>query len=42
MWKVHGQERLMFQIYVTFPIHFTNIYNDYLLVNVTDSFLLLF
>ena len=42
MWKVYGQERLMFQIYVTFPIHFTNIYSDYLLVNVTDSFLLLF
>ena len=40
--KGHGQESLIFQIYVTFSIDFPNIYNDYLLANVADSFLLLF
>ena len=40
--KVHGRESLIFQIYVTFPIDFPNIYIDYLLANVQDSFLLLF
>ena len=40
--KVHGPESLIFQIYVTFSIDFPNIYNDYLLANVIDSFLLLF
>ena len=40
--KVQGRESLIFQIYVTFSIDFPNIYNDYLLVNATDSFLLLF
>ena len=42
VWKVHGRERLIFQIYGTYSIHFPNKYNDYLFVNVTDSFLLLF
>ena len=40
--KGHGQESLIFQIYVTFSIDSPNIYNDYLLANVADSFLLLF
>ena len=40
--KGHGRESLIFQIYVTFSIDFPNIYNDYLLANVADSFLLLF
>ena len=41
--KVQGQESLIFQIYyVTFSIDFPNIYNNYLLANVTDLFLLLF
>ena len=40
--KVQGREILIFKIYVTFPIDFPNIYSDYLLANVTDSFLLLF
>ena len=40
--KVHGRESLIFQTYVTFSIDFPNIYNDYLLANVIDSFLLLF
>ena len=40
--KVQGRESLIFQIYVTFSIDFPNIYNDYLLVKVTDSFVLLF
>ena len=30
------------EIYVNFSIDFSNIYNDYLLANVIDSFLLLF
>ena len=42
LWKVHGRQRLFFQIYVTFFIHFPNICNDYLLTKVIDSFLLLF
>ena len=33
---------LIFKTYVTFSINFPNIYNDYLLANVIDSFLLLF
>ena len=33
---------LIFLTYVTFSIDFRNIYNDYLLANVIDSFLLLF
>ena len=40
--KVQGGESLIFKTYVTFPIDFPNIYNDYLLANVIDSFLLLF
>ena len=39
--KVQGWESLIFQIYVTFSINFPNIYNEYLLANVTDWFLLL-
>ena len=33
---------MIFQTYVTFSIDFPNTYNDYLLANVIDSFLLLF
>ena len=40
--KVQGRESLIFQKYVTFSIDFPNIYNDYLVANVVDSFLLLF
>ena len=40
--KVQGQESLIFQTYVTFSIDFPNKYNDYLLANDIDSFLLLF
>ena len=40
--KVQGRESLIFQTYVTFSIDFPNTYNDYLLANVIDSFLLLF
>ena len=40
--KVQGRECLTFQTYATFSIYFPNIYNDYLLANVIDSFLLLF
>ena len=40
--KVQGRESLIFQTYVTFSIDFPNIYNNYLLANVIDSFLLLF
>ena len=36
--KVQGGESLIFKTYVTFPIDFPNIYNDYLLANVIDSF----
>ena len=39
--KVQGWESLILQIYVTFSINFPNIYNEYLLANVTDWFLLL-
>ena len=39
--KVQGPESLIFLIYVTFSIDFPNIYNDYLLANVIDAFLLL-
>ena len=42
LWKVQGRESLIFQIYVTFFIDFPNIYNDFLLTNVIDSFVLLF
>ena len=35
----YGRESLIFQIYETFSIDFPNVYNDYLLANVTDSFL---
>ena len=38
--KVQGRESLFFQAYVTFTIDFPNIYNDYLLANVIDRFLL--
>ena len=34
--KVQGRESLIFQMYVTFSIDFSNIYSDYLLANVTD------
>ena len=40
--KVQGRESLIFQIYVSFSIEFSNTYNDHLLGNVIDSFLLLF
>ena len=40
--EVQGRESLIFQTNVTFSIHFSNAYNDYLLANVIDSFLLLF
>ena len=40
--KVQGRESVIFQTYVTFSIGFPNIYNDYLLANIIDSFLLLF
>ena len=40
--KVHGRESLIFQMYETFSIDFPNMYSNYLLANVTDSFLLLF
>ena len=40
--KVQGRESLILQTYVTFSIDFPNTYNDYLLSNVLDSFLLLF
>ena len=40
--KVQGRESLIFQTYVTFAIDFPNTYNDYLLADVIDSFLLLF
>ena len=33
---------VIFQTYETFSIIFQNIYNDYLVSNVIDSFLLLF
>ena len=33
--KVQGRESLIFQIYVTFSIDFPNVYNDYLLANVS-------
>ena len=36
--KVFGPENLIFHIYVTFSIYFSNVYNDYLLTNVIDSF----
>ena len=36
------KESLIFQTYVTFSIDFPNLYNDYLLASVIDSFLLLF
>ena len=36
--SVQGQQSLIFQTYVTFPIDFLNIYNDYLFSHVTDSF----
>jgi len=39
--KVQGRESLIFQTYVTFSIDFPTTYNDYLLANVIDSFLLL-
>ena len=42
LFKVQGRESLIFQNYVTFSIDFLNMYNDYLLANVTKSFLLLF
>ena len=40
--KFHGQESVIFQMYETVPIDFPNIYSNYLLANVTGSFLLLF
>ena len=40
--KVQGRESLIFLTYVTFSIDFPNIYNDYLLANVIDSFLCYF
>ena len=41
--KVQDRESLIFFLtYVTFSIDFLNTYNDYLLANVIDSFLLLF
>ena len=40
--KVEGRESLIFQTHVTFSIDFPNTYNDYLLADVIDSFLLLF
>ena len=40
--KVQGLESLIFQTHVTFSIDFPNTYNDYLLANIIDSFLLLF
>ena len=40
--KVQGRESLIFQTYVTFSINFPNTYNDYMLANVIESFLLLF
>ena len=40
--KIQGLESLIFQTCVTFSIDFPNIYNDYSLANVIDSFLLLF
>ena len=40
--KVQGRESLIFQTYVTFSIDLPDTYNDYLLANVIDSFLLLF
>ena len=36
------EESLIFKMCVIFLIDFPNIYNDYLLANVTDSFILLF
>ena len=33
--KVQGRESLIFQIHVTFSIDFPNVYNDYLLANVS-------
>lgn len=40
--QVQDQESLIFQTYVTFSVNFPNTYNDYLLADVIDSFLLLF
>ena len=40
--KVQGRESLIFQTYVTFTIDFPSMYNDSLLANVIDTFLLLF
>ena len=40
--KVQGRESLIFQTYATFSVDFPNTYNDYVLANVIDSFLLLF
>ena len=40
--KVQDRESLIFQIYVTISIDFPNMYNNYLLANVIDSFLSLF
>ena len=39
--KVQGRENLIFQIYVTFSSDLSNTYNDFLLANVNDSFILL-
>ena len=41
--KVQDRESLIFFLtYVTFSVDFLTTYNDYLLANVIDSFLLLF
>ena len=40
--KVQVRESLIFQTHVTFSIVFPITYNDYMLANVIDSFLLLF
>ena len=40
--EVHDRESLIFQIYITFSIDIPNIYNDYLLAHVADSFFLIY
>ena len=42
MSKVQGRESLIFQTYAAFSVDFPNTYDDYVLANVIDSFLLLF
>ena len=39
--KVQSRENLIFQIHVTFFSDLPNTYNDFLLANVNDSFILL-